>query len=94
VAQNDPVTDRGAERFDVRGVLGHGGMGVVHRGFDRRFGREVALKTLRQVTARDLFRFKREFRALADIVHPTWWCCTSCTPPATSGSSRWSWSRA
>jgi hypothetical protein len=70
VAQNDAVTDRGAERFDVRGVLGHGGMGVVHRGFDRRLGREVALKTLRQATGRDLFRFKREFRALADIVHP------------------------
>jgi hypothetical protein len=70
VAQIDPVTDRGGERFDVRGVLGHGGMGVVHRAYDRRLGREVALKTLRQVTARDLFRFKREFRALADIVHP------------------------
>src|SRR3954471_15448252 len=60
----------GDGRFEVRGTLGAGGAGVVYRAFDRQLQREVALKLLRQATGRDLYRFKREFRALADIVHP------------------------
>ncbi len=60
----------GAGRFEVRGTLGAGGAGTVYRAFDRQLGREVAIKLLRQATGRDLYRFKREFRALADIVHP------------------------
>jgi tRNA A-37 threonylcarbamoyl transferase component Bud32 len=57
-------------RFELRGTLGTGGAGVVHRAFDRELGREVALKVLRQASGRDLYRFKREFRALADLIHP------------------------
>jgi hypothetical protein len=45
-------------------------MGVVHRVLDRARGREVALKTLKVPGGRELYRFKREFRALADLVHP------------------------
>jgi len=60
----------GGGRFEVRGTLGAGGAGVVYRAFDRQLQREVALKMLRQASGRDLYRFKREFRALADIVHP------------------------
>jgi serine/threonine protein kinase/tetratricopeptide (TPR) repeat protein len=60
----------GAGRFDIRGTLGTGGAGVVYRAFDHVLGREVALKLLRRASGRDLFRFKREFRSLADIVHP------------------------
>jgi serine/threonine protein kinase len=60
----------GAGRFEVRGTLGAGGAGVVYRAFDRQLQREVALKLLRSASGRDLYRFKREFRALADIVHP------------------------
>ncbi len=60
----------GAGRFEVRGTLGAGGAGTVYRAFDRQLQREVALKLLRQASGRDLYRFKREFRALADIVHP------------------------
>jgi tRNA A-37 threonylcarbamoyl transferase component Bud32/tetratricopeptide (TPR) repeat protein len=60
----------GAGRFEVRGTLGAGAAGVVYRVFDRQLSREVALKLLRQASGRDLFRFKKEFRALADIVHP------------------------
>ncbi|HEY5927223.1 MAG TPA: protein kinase [Kofleriaceae bacterium] len=60
----------GAGRFEVRGTLGAGGAGVVYRAFDRQLNREVALKLLRQASGRDLYRFKKEFRALADIVHP------------------------
>ena len=57
-------------RFEIRSALGQGGTGVVYRAFDRRLGREVALKVLRHGSGRDLYRFKREFRGIADLVHP------------------------
>src|SRR5262245_28909378 len=60
----------GGGRFEVRGTLGAGGAGVVYRAFDHQLQREVALKLLRQASGRDLYRFKKEFRSLADIVHP------------------------
>jgi len=60
----------GVGRFELRGTLGAGGAGVVYRVFDRQLGREIALKHLRKASGRDLYRFKREFRALADIAHP------------------------
>src|SRR5215467_10827032 len=60
----------GGGRFEVRGTLGAGGAGVVYRAFDGQLQREVALKLLRQASGRYLYRFKKEFRALADIVHP------------------------
>src|SRR5262250_1675565 len=66
----DPAPALGAGRFELRGTLGAGGAGVVYRAFDRLMQREVALKLLRQASGRDLYRFKKEFRALADIVHP------------------------
>jgi ABC-type cobalamin/Fe3+-siderophores transport system ATPase subunit len=58
------------DRFEFRGELGAGGMGKVFRVLDRVRGEEVALKTLGNASGRELFRFKREFRALADLVHP------------------------
>ena len=69
-ATTAPVPALGAGRFEVRGTLGAGGAGTVYRAFDHQLQREVALKLLRQASGRDLYRFKREFRALADIVHP------------------------
>ncbi len=64
-----PGTSDG-ERFDVRGKLGSGGNGVVYRVFDRVRGVEVALKALTARGGRELYRFKREFRALVDLAHP------------------------
>ena len=58
------------ERFVVKSQLGAGGMGVVYRVFDRVHQRDVALKTLKTQGARDLYRFKREFRSLCDLAHP------------------------
>jgi serine/threonine protein kinase/Cdc6-like AAA superfamily ATPase len=60
----------GTERFRITRRLGQGGMGVVYEAFDRDKKIRVALKTLRNATADGLMRFKREFRAIADITHP------------------------
>jgi eukaryotic-like serine/threonine-protein kinase len=61
---------QGTKRFVVEGQLGEGGMGVVHRARDTERAEIVALKTMSRLDAGALLRFKREFRALADISHP------------------------
>ncbi len=60
----------GTSRFVVEGRLGEGGMGVVHQARDVERGEVVALKTMTHLDPESLLRFKREFRALADINHP------------------------
>ncbi len=60
----------GNERFQLEAELGAGGMGTVYRAFDRERSSRVALKVLRSFDAMRLYRFKREFRALADVTHP------------------------
>jgi serine/threonine protein kinase/predicted ATPase len=58
------------ERFRIVRQLGTGGMGVVYEAVDLERGGRVALKTLRTANPQTLYRFKHEFRALAEIVHP------------------------
>jgi eukaryotic-like serine/threonine-protein kinase len=60
----------GTSRFRPIRLLGTGGMGSVHLVYDEQLGTEVALKTLNLTSGTDLYRFKREFRALADAKHP------------------------
>src|SRR3954462_4518877 len=57
-------------RFEVVRRLGEGGFGAVFEVLDVERGARVALKLLRRFAAEDLYRFKREFRALADVAHP------------------------
>jgi serine/threonine protein kinase len=49
--------------------LGTGGFGAVYVAFDQTRGAEVALKKLERVNPSSLYRFKQEFRAMADLRH-------------------------
>src|SRR5689334_7845938 len=44
-------------------------MGAVYLAYDRKLGGRVALKLLLSVDAAGVYRFKKEFRALADLTH-------------------------
>lgn len=60
-------------RYELRGLVGRGGMADVHRAHDRRLGREVAVKVLHRHLAADptfLERFRREAIAAAALSHP------------------------
>src|SRR4029079_12793787 len=59
--------------YEIRDLIGHGGMGEVYRAYDPRLGREVAIKVLSPHLAEDaesIARFRREARAIAAISHP------------------------
>jgi serine/threonine protein kinase len=58
--------------YEVRGLIGAGGMGEVYQGRDTQLNRDVALKILPEMFALDpdrLARFKREAQVLASLNH-------------------------
>lgn len=68
---NEPKVLSG--RYEVRALLGRGGMAEVHEGVDNRLGRRVAIKLLRSDLARDPSfhtRLKREAQSAAGLNHP------------------------
>src|SRR5258705_3103578 len=59
--------------FEVLGAIGSGGMGDVYRARDTRLNRDVAIKVLPDLFAKDperLTRFTREAQTLASLNHP------------------------
>jgi serine/threonine protein kinase len=60
-------------RYEIRSLLGAGGMGEVYRAHDEKLGREVAIKILPAAVANNperLARFEREAKVLASFNHP------------------------
>ncbi|MGX7731539.1 serine/threonine-protein kinase [Rhodococcus sp. 2H158] len=68
-----PVPELLAGRYELRGLLGCGGMGEIHDGWDTRLGRPVAVKVLRGEFGRQpdvRRRFEAEARAAANLTDP------------------------
>ena len=68
-----PMAHRLAGRYEVRSLIGRGGMAEVHLGFDTRLSRVVAIKMLRRDLALDSIfqaRFRREAQSAASLNHP------------------------
>ncbi|MDQ6612844.1 MAG: serine/threonine protein kinase, partial [Gemmatimonadota bacterium] len=61
-----------ADRYEIAGEIGRGGMATVYRAHDKRHGSDVAIKLLRPelVVALGGERFTREIRVTAALQHP------------------------
>lgn len=72
-AEDEPSPSR-IGRYEVRALLGRGGMGVVYLAHDASLDRELAIKLLRadppRATPEEQVRLRREARAMARLSHP------------------------
>ncbi|WP_067779760.1 Stk1 family PASTA domain-containing Ser/Thr kinase [Actinomyces vulturis] len=69
----DTVPQVLAGRYEIRDLIGRGGMAEVHLGYDKRLSRTVAIKVLRSDIADDATfqaRFRREAQSAAALNHP------------------------
>jgi serine/threonine-protein kinase len=67
----DMPANMAASRYELKELLGEGGMGVVYRALDTRTNSYVALKTLRDASdPATLEMFKHEWAELAKLSHP------------------------
>jgi eukaryotic-like serine/threonine-protein kinase len=65
------VPDKLQGRYDIKEVLGQGGMGLVFRAWDSTVKRDVAVKTLRDAPTRAALQmFFKECEVLAALSHP------------------------
>jgi len=72
-ASRDKYIGRSVDRFLVEEPLGHGGMGIVYRGYDKQRRRPVAIKIFPEeyLPQRDLVRrFEREAKIVEGLDHP------------------------
>ncbi len=70
---SSPLGSQLAARYEIRGLIGRGGMGEVYEAVDHELDRTVAVKVLRPELAADrrfLTRFRREARTAARLSHP------------------------
>jgi serine/threonine protein kinase len=76
-AYNRRIVQTRLGRYEIQGVLGRGGMGVVYRAVDTHIGRDVAVKTIllsenvevpKVAELRE--RLFREMRAAGALQHP------------------------
>ncbi|MBA3823983.1 MAG: Stk1 family PASTA domain-containing Ser/Thr kinase [Ktedonobacterales bacterium] len=61
------------DRYELLDPIGRGGMATIYRARDRRMGRMVAIKILREMYSSDpkfVLRFQREARAVSALSHP------------------------
>src|SRR5689334_12631413 len=67
-----PIRDLtlGGGRFQVTRRLGIGAFGVVYEAFDSARAATVAIKRVRAVDVASIYDVKKEFRVLADLMHP------------------------
>jgi serine/threonine protein kinase len=69
-------TPQALGKYEIQGVLGRGGMGIVYKGYDADIDRPVAIKVVHAHLVEDgtkgdlLQRFRQEARAAARCVHP------------------------
>ncbi len=72
MSKND-IPDK-VEKYEVRGLVGHGAMGVVYSAVDPGLGRLVAIKTMSMADspheAELRLRFLREAQAAGQLQHP------------------------
>ncbi len=63
-------------KYEIQGILGRGGMGVVYKGYDRAIARNVAIKAISKATLAEeelkhvVARFRHEAQAVGRLVHP------------------------